>query len=545
MDIRRSALYQLFIKEGKTTWARILFATVVAGLIQGGIVVVINLAAMAMPSGGLNLRYLVMFLALLGAYALASQYAVSRTIALTEGTILATYIGIADKLRHVGLLAFERLGKGHIYASLHTNTDIILETSKGLANVGAACVMILFSALYIASISEVAIATVVVFYLFGVYVYQANLGNMRVLLKTSEQRERRFNALFKYFLEGFKEIKVNHPKGADLFDHHIHPAGQEARECRVEAERRLTTNSVFIQSFYYMLVAAMIFLLPRLGGMSDLEVLQVAAVVLFSYGSMTRIVQAIPLILKAEKAVGALHALEQALESAREPAQPYSGRFDHRPLAERAIHLREASFNYPFDGQDAGFNLGPVSLTIQPGELLLIVGGNGTGKTTLLKLLAGLYPPQSGQLLLGEQPIDDSNANDYRNLFAVVFPDYYLFERFYGHPEVDDERLRQALQDMGLAERVSWTPEGFGDLNLSAGQSKRLALVCAEMEARPVLLLDEVAADLDPAFRRFFYETHLPALKASGKTIIAVSHDDKYFHLADRVITLDGGRIVA
>jgi putative ATP-binding cassette transporter len=545
MALSTSGLYQLFIQEDKATWGRIVFAAVAAGLMQGGIVMILNQAAGVISAGGLNLRYLSMFLLVLGAYSLASQYATSRTVALTERTIFATYTGIADKLRRTRLLDFERLGKARIYAILHTNTDIILETSKSLTHVGAACVMILFCVVYIGYLSGLALVTVIVFYAFGVFVYSTNLGNTHVLLSETDRHERRFKELFAYFLEGFKEIKVNHHKGADLFDHYIRPEGRQACEVRIRAEKRLTANTVFIQSYYYILVAAMIFLLPRLGGIGYAESLQVAVVVLFSYGSATRIVHAIPLILKAEKAVEALHDLKRELQAARDPATPYSGRFAKLPPTELAIRLEGLRFDYERQGQSPRFSLGPLSLDVHPGEILFIVGGNGSGKTTLLKLLAGLYPPKEGTLYLGGNCIDDDNCADYRNLFAVLFPDYYLFDRFYGHQNPDEERLYQALQTMELAHRVAWLDGQFSDLNLSAGQSKRLALICADLEDSPILLLDEVAADLDPAFRRFFYESYLPQIKATGKTIIAVSHDETYFHVADRVIKLDAGRIVS
>ncbi len=545
MKLTESGLYQLFVKQDKHTWARILFAAVAAGLMQGGIVVILNQAAGAISADHLNLRYLLMFLIVLGAYSLASHYATSRTVALTESTIFATYTGIADKLRHMRLLDFERQGKSRIYSTLYTNTDIILETSKSLASVGAACIMILFCGVYIGYLSSLALITAVVCYGFGVFVYSTIFRNMQALLQETDRHERHFKDLFTYFLEGFKEIKVNHHKGADLFDNYVRPAGKQAREVRVRAEGRLTANSIFVQSYYYVLVAAMIFLLPRLGGIEHGTILQVAVVVLFSYGSATRIVQSIPIILKAEKAVGALHTLECELEAAREPSQTYAGHFAKLSAEKLEIRLQEACFDYESNSQGPHFSLGPITLNVRPGELLFIVGGNGTGKTTLLKLLAGLYPPKAGTLYLGEQRIDDSNYVDYRNLFSVLFPDYYLFDRFYGHPRLNENHLEQALSDMGLQERVTWVDGQFGELNLSAGQSKRLALICAHLEDSPILLLDEVAADLDPAFRCFFYESYLPRLRDSGKTVIAVSHDDKYFHIADRVIKLDAGRISA
>ncbi|GAB6043699.1 cyclic peptide export ABC transporter [Endothiovibrio diazotrophicus] len=548
LDLTRSNLYRLFIREEPGAWATILFAALVAGLMQGAIVVILNQAAGAIAADHLNLRYLLMFLLVLGAYALASHFSTSRTVALTEGRIFALYTGIAGKLQHAALIHFERLGKGRIHTTLHTNTDLILETSKGLAGVGAAWVMILFCFVYIGYLSGTALLVVAAFYAFGLFVYSVNFDRLRPLLREAGTLEERFKALFTAFVEGFKEIKVSRRKGADLLDNHIRPVGDAAYEARVRAEGNLTANAVFIQSFYYILVAAMIFLLPRLGGISHATTLQVAVVVLFSYGSATRIVQAIPLILKAERAVGALQDLERSLEEAQDGDAPYHGRFAHLPTEERSIRLEGVCFDYEESGEGNGpraFTLGPLSLEIPPGELLFIVGGNGSGKTTLLKLLAGLYAPKEGSLHLGSHLIDAENYADYRNQFAVLFPDYYLFDRFYGHGTPDEAGLEEGLRAMELTGKVPWSDGRFGNLHLSSGQRKRLALICAELEARPILILDEVAADLDPAFRRYFYETHLPRLKAAGKTVIAVSHDEKYFHVADRVVKLDAGTVSA
>lgn len=543
MGLSQSALYQLLIREDKATWGRIVFAAVAAGLMQGAIVVILNEAAGALSTGGAALTNRALFLLVLAAYSLASHYATSRTVALTESTIFSTYAGIADRLRRMRLLDFERLGKARIYAILHTSTDIILETGKSLASVAVACVMILFCGAYIGHLSGTALVTVAVLYAFGVFVYTVSLGNVQGLLREAGRREQRFRGLFAALLEGFKEIKVHHDRSTDLVDHAIRPEGWQAREARVRAEGRLTANGVFVQSYYYVLVAAMIFLLPWFGDVSHGVILQVAVVVLFSYGSATRIVQSIPLILKAERAVEAIRALERDLDAARDPAGPYTGRFAALPPGERGLRLDAVRFDYERDGQGSHFSLGPLSLDVHPGELLFIAGGNGTGKTTLLKLLAGLYSPREGTLYLGAIRIDDDNAADYRNLFAVLFPDYHLFDRFYGQPHLDEARLRQALRTMGLEGHVQWADGRFGELHLSRGQRKRLALICADLDDRPILVLDEVAADLDPDFRRFFYEDYLPRLRAGGKTIIAVSHDEMYFHVADRVIRLDAGRV--
>ena len=545
MNVNDSGLYKLFVREDKAAWFSIILAASLAGLLQGCIVLIINQAAEGIINKGPDLRHLLLFLLTLSAYSYASHYSISRTIALTERIIFSTFVNIADKIRNASTLSFERIGKSSIYSTLYTNTDIILETSKSLASVGAAVMMIIFSAIYIAYISESAIITIIVFYSFGIFVYVSNFSRIQKLLKETTVRENKFKSLFKYFLEGFKEIKVNHAKGEDLFHNYIGKESARAQEARIKAESHLTGNNVFIQSFYYALVAAMIFLLPKLKPMDPVEMVKVVAVVLFSYGSMTRIVMAIPLILKAEKAVAKLDQLGADLDKVQETSRPYSGRLAKKATSELSLSLEEVVFEYPEADLDSGFTLGPLSLKVEPGEILFIIGGNGSGKTTLLKIIAGLYYPASGRILLGGQAVNETNYTDYRNLFSVIFPDYYLFDKFYGQKEIDRELLDETLSRMGLQERIQYEDERFTDLNLSAGQKKRLALVCSHLEARPLLVIDEVAADLDPQFRRYFYEDYLTELKASGVTIVAVSHDEKYFHVADRLVKLANGSIVS
>ena len=523
---------------------RVVAAALVAGLLQGGMIIVINGAASTMEAGNLNLRYLLMFLLLLGGYSLASHFSNSRTIALTERAIFAAYVDVADKLRRMRLIDFEEMGKSRIYSTLHTSTDIILETSKNLANVGAAFIMILVSATYVAYISPVAIAIIVVFYLFGYFVYRTNLKNVNKLIGEANIRERRFKDRFKYFLEGFKELKVAGSKSSALYQDYIRPEAADAEEAGVRAEKQLSINMVFVQSYYYFIVTSMIFLLPGLGAMSNADVLKVAAVLLFSYGAMTRIVQSIPLILKAEKALDSLHSLDRELDRAREEGSDAPAGQRKPADSGGAIRLDGVTFTYRHADHVDDFTLGPVSLDVHPGEILFVVGRNGAGKTTLLKLLAGLYHPETGMLSLDGRPVEKPDYPRYRELFSVVFPDYYLFDRFYGQSKVNTEELERVLEIMDLEDRVAWDGERFQNLNLSAGQRKRLALVCAHMDDSPILVLDEVAADLDPSFRQFYYEEYLPGVRKSGRTVVAVSHDQQYFGVADRVVRIEEGRII-
>lgn len=193
------------------------------------------------------------------------------------------------------------------------------------------------------------------------------------------------------------------------------------------------------------------------------------------------------------------------------------------------------------DGNEP-FRVGPVNLSIEPGEILFIVGENGCGKTSLIKLLLGLYTPQRGEVRLNGKAVGPEGLDDYRQLFTTVFADYYLFDDLPEHEHSLPSDATRYLERLEIAHKVSVRDGAFTTTDLSTGQRKRLALVNAWLDGRPVLVFDEWAADQDPTFRRVFYTELLPDLKRLGKTIIVISHDDRYFDTADKVVHLSRGK---
>jgi putative ATP-binding cassette transporter len=216
-----------------------------------------------------------------------------------------------------------------------------------------------------------------------------------------------------------------------------------------------------------------------------------------------------------------------------------------RPGRLASVRLAAVTHAYRRDSEDGAFELGPISLELRAGELVYLVGGNGSGKTTLAKLVTGLYEPERGQVFLNGAPVSGDGWEDYRQHFSAVFNDFHLFESLLGlsDPKLD-ERGRDLLRALDLAHKVKLEQGRFSTTELSRGQQKRLALLVACLEDRPVCVFDEWAADQDPAYKEIFYTRVLPELKAMGKALLVVTHDDRYFHLADRVLKLEGGRLV-
>jgi len=206
-----------------------------------------------------------------------------------------------------------------------------------------------------------------------------------------------------------------------------------------------------------------------------------------------------------------LRETERTLEAAEQDVVPQALAAERETF--RELRCQDIIFRYADRRGEHQFYVGPLNLSFQAGEIIFVTGGNGSGKSTLVKLITGLYPPESGQILLNGRETD---IRRHRHLFSVIFSDFHLFDRLYGLPDPDEERVNELIRRMGMAEKVGFADGKFTTTDLSAGQRKRLALVTAIMEDRPLYLFDEWAAEQDPHFRGYFYETMLPEFKAQG-----------------------------
>jgi putative ATP-binding cassette transporter len=271
---------------------------------------------------------------------------------------------------------------------------------------------------------------------------------------------------------------------------------------------------------------------------------ELVTVLFLSFAAVLYLVRERHVFATAETALARLDALEEAL-AGTQPRHARAGDAELPALTTfERIELREATFHYVDQGRPA-FTIGPIDLSLGRGEVVFITGSNGSGKTTLMKLLTGLYPSASGEIWLDGRPLTPRLTDRYRTLFTSVFMDHHLFGPAYGIDVSDPERVAALLRRFNLEGIVRFEDGRFAPLDLSTGQRKRLAMVIAILEDRPIYVLDEWAAHQDPYLRRYFYETLVPEMRAAGKTVIAISHDARFFHLADRRLHLVDGRLIA
>jgi putative pyoverdin transport system ATP-binding/permease protein len=285
-----------------------------------------------------------------------------------------------------------------------------------------------------------------------------------------------------------------------------------------------------------------VFVAPQFSDLEGASLTKTTTALMFVVGACFGLVQSMPVILTANSAADRIYQLEQILQKiAVEPSEVMiPKRFDN-------IEMRNIVFRYVDKFSDTPFQIGPLDFSLHSGELVFIVGGNGSGKSTFLKVLAGIYPPHSGEITLDGIRVDDNTRDTYRALMSAIFFDYHLFRRLYGISELEQNELGRLLAEFRLADKTGISNGEFRTLELSGGQRRRLALIVSLLEKRPILLLDEWTAEQDPDFRRRFYDQLLPEMLQAGATIVVITHDDRYLaelKLPARIVRMDEGRIV-
>ncbi|PLZ04024.1 cyclic peptide transporter [Burkholderia sp. WAC0059] len=369
----------------------------------------------------------------------------------------------------------------------------------------------------------------------------------------AREAEDRLQKHYRAIVDGAKELRINSERRTFVYERELSGTIDTIFRLRVRAANVFVTANAFGSLLFFIVIGLMLALQTRATNADRGVVTGFVLVLLYMKGPIQEIVGALPSVGRAQVAFRRLAALsarfsggEPALSAPPAPSPARVGRFS-------SIALREVAYRFPAPQDDSraatqsgagGFALGPLSLTIERGETLFIVGENGCGKTTLIKLLLGLYLPDSGALLVDGQPVREDQLDDYRQNFSAIFSDYYLFDTLLPGNDTPGAEAQRYLERLALAHKVSVRDGAFTTTDLSTGQRKRLALVHACLERRPAMVLDEWAADQDPTFRRIFYTEILPDLKRQGKTLIVISHDDRYFGAADRYIRLEDGRIV-
>lgn len=536
----RMTLLDIVRQEGSVNWRRLLAVAILAGVSNATVLAILNSAAQAAARRELQLLAPVFLALVIAVYVWAQRRVMLASAKEVEAIVDRLRLSMVRKIRQAELRPIERLGAADIYASISSETTMISQAANMVVLGCQAGILIVCTMIYVGILSLPALI------LSGAGIGLASLLHLRRIDGLNRKFGEAISADARLFdgvddvVSGAKEIRLNSRRRAAV-ERHVDALSQASASTHIDLQERIGKEFVFTQTLFFLLLGAVVFMVPNFDPGHPETMMKVATAMLFLVGSLSILLQAIPTFARANAAAAAIGELSVRLDSVLEAFAAPSG---NPPRDFAQLELTGVCFEYEDIGGERGFLVGPVDLSIRRGEIVFIVGGNGSGKSTLLKLLTGLYRPTHGTIAVNDRPVDSIGGEAYRTLFSTVFADFHLFRPLYGI-EADPSRVDRLLAAHKLDAKATFADGTFSTIDLSTGQRKRLALIVAELEDRPILVMDEWAAEQDPEFREHFYREMLPALRARGKTIIAATHDDRYFDAADRVLRMEDGRLMA
>ncbi|MDF1747531.1 MAG: cyclic peptide export ABC transporter [Alphaproteobacteria bacterium] len=453
--------------------------------------------------------------------------------------IAALRLNISARILRAPIAVLEAQREHRLMAMLTNDIDTVSAFTFNASGYAIALAIIIGSFVYLLTLSPFVFLLAVLSLAAGIAINivakRSWLRHYEAVRDTQDDLHKQYRAL----VHGAKELKIHRGRRARVFRQHLAAAAHRIAALKSRAMTFFWAADAIGSAIFFVAITMLLIAQARLG--IDNAVISGAVIVLlYVKGPIERIANALPILDQARISFKRIAMLSATLNRCSQELP-----LDVSPVTDchmDRLELHDVSYTFPTATGAEPFTLGPINFTIKSGEIIFIVGENGSGKTTLIKLLLGLYEPQDGLVRWDGEALTGSTWDDYRQLFTTIFSDYYLFDDLVEH-DLTPEELNGHLVRLDLAHKVSIQNDHFSTVDLSTGQKKRLALLNAYLERRPVIVTDEWAADQDPDFRRFFYTVLLNDLRRQGKTLIVISHDDRYFHIADRIVRLVDGHI--
>ncbi|MBV9774018.1 MAG: cyclic peptide export ABC transporter [Gemmatimonadetes bacterium] len=519
-----------------------ILAGVVSGASNAGLLALINTAIYThQPWRDSRLVWSFVGLCLLLPTARAfSAYVLS---VLGQNAVLELRTQLCRKILLAPLRKLEEIGSHRLLVALTQDVTTIVMALSALPLLFVQGAIVTGSLIYLGWLSGKVLVALLVFLTIGVVTYQVPMLRATAYQRRAREQADTLYAHFRAITGGVKELKLHSPRQNALI-RDLDATGGVLKRFTVISSTIFSLASGWGQLLVFCMIGGVIFIVPAYAQVPMKTMTGYALILLYMMAPMETILDIIPNIARAKVSFQKVEELGISLERDLPPAARVIPAVPPQRGGWSSLELAGVTHAYHREREESSFTLGPIDFTLWPGEIVFLVGGNGSGKTTLAKLILGLYAPESGEVRFDERPVTDENRVEYMQRFSVVFSDFYLFDSLLGmeSPDTDDQAARY-LRQLHLDHKVRVEKGQLSTTELSQGQRKRLALLTAYLEDRAIYLFDEWAADQDPIFKEVFYLQLLPELKARGKTVIVISHDDHYYSMADRIIKLDYGRV--
>ena len=510
---------------------------IISGLSGATLIRVVNAG---IDSQAVTAALALQFFTLIAVTVLARSAAQIAILHLSQAAAFDMRVELSRKLLATPHERLQALGKPGLLAILTRDIETFVGALQVLPRMLTDATIVLACFGYIAWLSRPLFGMLAVTLVLGMTVFM--LAQRYPLAKLKIIRAK-MDLLFRHFrdlVEGSRELQLNRQRGVQFVDGVIAVEARSYRSVFIRGFGSFIWISNIGDALFYLAIGVLLFVVPLWMPQPAAVRTSVTLTLLYLIGPIASMINAVPAVGQAAVSLSKIEQLGANLsaDACDDGIDPF------QRDADVLLDLRAVSHQYPSEADDAPFMLGPLNLRVQRGEILFIVGGNGSGKTTLAMLLLGLYKPETGQVHLNGEAVHDANLHHYRQHFSAVFADFHLFEQLLG---VEGDAAGAAalpyLEKLGMGRKVSIVDGKFSTIALSSGQRKRLALLVSYLEDKSIYLFDEWAADQDTVFKRVFYTELLPELKARGKTVIVISHDDTYFDCADRLLTLADGQL--
>jgi putative ATP-binding cassette transporter len=532
-------IISFFLRTSPRYMMLVILGGVVSGIGSIGLLALINSALNNLDklSGAYVVGFIVLCL-LVPFSRVASEIMLNS---LGQATIFELRLRLSRQILGAPLRELEKIGPPRLLATL---TGDVLSIANSLSIVPILCInvaIVVGCLAFIGWLSPTVLLFIFGFLVIGVTSYQLSVGRAMRYMRLAREQEDALLKQFRALTDGAKELKLHRRRRLMFLSRLLDRTAENLRHHNVKGLAVLSIAGSWGQIFFFAVIGTLIFGVPRVSPVNREVLTGCTLAILFLMGPFGSLLSVFGSLGRASVALRKVEDL--GLSLSRTSENDVSIALDIEFKFER-LELVGVTHSYQRENEAHDFILGPLDLSFQAGELIFIVGGNGSGKTTFAKLLAGLYIPETGEVRLNNEPVVEENREFYRQFFAVVFADFFLFDNLLGLHEITlDARARDYLHQLQLQHKVEVKDGRFSTTELSQGQRKRLALLTAYLEDRPVYIFDEWAADQDPLFKEIFYGKLLLDLKARGKTVLVISHDDRYYHVADRIIKLDDGQI--
>ncbi|MFZ0634353.1 MAG: cyclic peptide export ABC transporter [Candidatus Acidiferrales bacterium] len=528
------------------TSRRMVFAVAVAGALSGvcsaGLIALINASlhhGASMPLK-LALAFLVLAIAKIG-----TQY-VSQLLLVhfSQTTMLELCEDLCQKVLGTPFQKLEQMGSARILTTLTDDVAILSAAIQAIPSLATNIAVLVGCSAYLIWLSWPVFLGMLGMLIIGALSYKVFHAKAHAAIQRAREGREDLFRHFRSLIEGIKELKLHRARREAFMKSEVATTTEFLRHQNVTAMTQYMLADSWSQLMFYALIGLLLFAAPSLARISVEALTGYVFAALYMMTPVWVIIGTVPIFVRGQVSLNKIQELGASLKNvsvveagAREP-QIFPESFH--------LEMRRVVFSYPDEAARGNhFVLGPVDFTLRAGEVVFVTGGNGSGKSTFVKLLVGLYAPQSGEIRVDGRAVDDANADQYREYFSVVFSDYYLFDNLLGLNRVGlDSDVKRYLVQLQMDHKVTIENGRFSTTALSQGQRKRLALLVAYLEDRPIYVFDEWAADQDPGYRKVFYEQLLPELKSRRKAVVVITHDDRFFHLGDRVIKFDSGQLV-